>query len=277
MKNLKDKVAVVTGAGSGVGRSLALQFSKEGCRLALNDYDENALKETVQLLDRQESVIADCFDVSNYESFEAFAKKTLEVYDHQVDIVVNNAGVNLVRLNFEETTMEQFHWIMNINFWGVIYGSKLFLPALQKRQEASLVNLSSVQGFVGAPQQTAYTATKFAVRGFTESLRMELLNSNVTVCCVHPGGIKTNIIKNARGLDENMDAQERDKEIKSMTRIYMHTPEMAAKTIINGIKKKKERILIGAEAKAIEFAQRLFPVKYVNLSTKLIELSTKKY
>ena len=268
MKKLKNKIAVITGAGSGIGRALAIQLDKEGCSLALNDKDEESLGETISLLRNKTSLYHEAFDVSDRQAFENFATATLDHHGH-VDIVINNAGVALGNLTTDETTIEQFEWIFGINVWGVIYGTKLFLPNLMTRSEASIVNISSLFGIMGVGEQAAYCSTKFAVRGFTESLRAEMMDSGVTVSCVHPGGIKTNIARNAKG----WKVPDKDRIVEKMeNRAFRHTAEKAAKIIINGIKKKKERILIGEETYALDLLVRSQPVNY----SKLVEKATKK-
>lgn len=258
MKDLKNKVVVITGAGSGIGRAMAIQFAKEGAKLALNDFKKEGLDETLSLLTETETY-AEVFDVSNRDAFYTFSDKVIEKF-HHVDIVINNAGVSLGKQTFLQTSWEDFEWIMNINLWGVINGSKIFLPHLLKQKEATIVNISSVFGLIGVGEQTPYCTTKFAVRGFTESLRMEMINKNVTVISIHPGGIKTNIAKTDRGWDH---VENKDEIISKIERnSFINTPEKAAEVILNGIKKKKEKVLIGRDAYVIDYGSRISPVRF---------------
>ncbi len=268
MKSLKDRVAVITGAGSGIGRALAIELSAAGCKLAISDINEAAVKQVAQQLkDNGRDVIADRLDVADKDAFYAYADKVKAHYG-KVNIVINNAGVALGS-TVEETSYEDFEWLMGINFWGVVYGTKAFLPMLKEAGEGHIVNISSVFGLIGVPTQSAYNAAKFAVRGFTESLRMELEMEGNAISCtsVHPGGIKTNIAKSARmsgdlkkvtGLDADASRQEFEK-------MFRTTAEEAASTIIKGIRGNKRRVLIGADAVAIDTMQRLLPTTYQRL------------
>lgn len=261
MKNLTDKVIVITGAGSGIGRALAVQLAGQGATLALNDYNAETLAETVSQLDGK--VSQHVFDVSDKEAFYAFAKDVIQLYG-QVDVVINNAGVALGEITVSEVSLEQMEWLMGINYWGVVYGTKAFLPHLLERPEASLVNISSVFGIIGVGTQATYCAAKFAVRGFTEALRMEMriAGSKLCVTSVHPGGIKTNIARSARD-EHNPDRKARS--AKSFDKLTRTSAEDAAKTIIRGIKKKKHRVLIGGDARLIDFIARFLPVRYTGL------------
>ncbi len=265
MKNFKGKIAVITGAGSGIGKALAIEFANLGAHLALNDFNKERLEETANLCKNKGiEVYTKDFDVSDRAAFYQFAEDVIEHFG-AVDIVINNAGVALGKFTALETSYEDFEWIMGINLWGVIYGTKAFLPSLLKREEASVVNISSLFGITGVAFQSAYCTTKFAVRGFTESLRMELLDTNVNVHVVHPGGIKTNIARDAKGHGSN-----KEELIKKFEKGFFHTPEKAAKVIINGIKKKSNRILIGPEAMLGDITARLAPTNYSKIFDALI-------
>ncbi len=265
MRKLKDKVAVVTGAGSGIGRALALQFASEGTHLALNDFNKERLEETVKLCSvKGIDVYHECFDVSKREDFYAFAENVLEKFKG-VDMVINNAGVALGKYSVLEASIEDIEWVLGIHFWGVVYGTTAFLPSLLKRKESAVVNISSLFGIAGVAFQAPYCATKFAVRGFTESLRMEMLDTNVTVHVVHPGGIKTNIAKDSRFHESNSE-----EVIKKYEKMFIHSPEMAANTIIKGIKKKDERILIGGETVISDIVIRLAPVAYSKIVNRVL-------
>ncbi len=261
MRDFKGKVAAVTGAASGIGRSLAVMLAKQGCHLGLADVHADGLEETAQMVTRHGARVCNSIvDVSNREQVESFAKKVIDEHGG-VHIAINNAGVALAE-TVSKTTYEDFEWIMGINFWGVVYGTKAFLPYLRNESEAHLVNISSAFGLIALPTQAAYNASKFAVRGFTEAVRQELSGSAVGVTCVHPGGIKTNIVRNARfhkGFDgsTNQASSASKFEHNAWT-----TADQAAGAIIKGIKRKKPRVLIGVDAMTIDAIQRIFPAHY---------------
>ena len=259
MAYCNGKLAVITGAGSGIGRALALQLNRDGCALRLSDINPKGLDETLQLLERGDvSTQTQVLDIADKAAVHAWADQIAAEHGH-IDILINNAGVALVA-TVEESSYEDIEWLMNINFWGVVYGTKAFMPLLRKAKQGHLVNLSSIFGIVGIPTQSAYNAAKFAVRGYTEALRHELEGSNVHVCCVHPGGIKTNIALNSRSADDTSEREERNANFEKMART---TPESAAGQIIAAIEKKKKRLLIGSDAKFVSLVSRLFPVSYL--------------
>tara|TARA_R110002049_G_scaffold85550_33_gene217570 strand:- start:5035 stop:5859 length:825 start_codon:yes stop_codon:yes gene_type:complete len=258
MAYAQGKIAVITGAGSGIGRALAMQLNREGCELFLSDINSDALNETIAALPLKDiPVDAEVLDVASKEGVHAWAERIGSSKGH-VDIVINNAGVALMA-TVEESSYEDQEWLMGINFWGVVYGTQAFLPLLRNSAQGHLVNLSSVFGLIGVPTQSAYNAAKFAVRGYTEALRQEMAGSNVHVCCVHPGGIKTNIARVARGGDESLTPEERGREFEKLAKT---TPEVAAQKIIHAIEKRKKRLLIGLDAVVISIVSRLFPVSY---------------
>mgnify|MGYP005990786377 CR=1 FL=1 len=267
MQQIKDKVAVITGAGSGIGRALAMALAKQGCKLALNDWNGDSLAETVQMLGDQTEVQSATFDVGDRESVYGFAQN---VKDHfgRVDIVVNNAGFTLEQKRIEDIDIEDYERIMRVNMWGVIYGTKAFLPFLQEQPEASLVNISSIFGIVGQPLQGPYVASKFAVRGFTETLRNELRKSSVAITCVHPGGIRTNIIRN---IETNQQAR-LQKFANAFDKMAGTSAEDAAAQILNAIQKKKVRLLIGRDAKMMDLAARLLPRTYDKLIYRNLDI-----
>ncbi|HEV7791734.1 MAG TPA: SDR family oxidoreductase [Pseudonocardia sp.] len=264
MKNFTDRVAVITGAGSGIGRALALDLAGRGARLALSDVDEVAVADTAA---RCEKLGAQArgyqLDVSDRAAMTAHADQVVAEFG-RVNLVVNNAGVALMA-TVEEMSYEDFDWIVGINFWGVVHGTKAFLPHLIASGDGHLVNISSVFGFVGVPTQSAYNATKFAVRGFTEALRQEMLleKRRVGVSCVHPGGIRTNIARDARAPENSTSLQ----RATDFSRIARTTPEQAAKTILRGVERKRARILIGPDAYVFDAAPRLLGSGYQRLST----------
>ncbi len=273
MKNLERKVAVITGAASGIGRSLALKFAGEGCFLALSDVNEAGLEETVLMsgLD-PEKVFTKRLDVSDEAAFNTFAAEVIARFGG-ADILVNNAGVNH-NGKVIDTPTEDIKWIFDINFWGVVYGSRAFLPNLMKRPGAALVNISSLFGLVGIREQSAYCATKFAVRGFTESLRQEVktAKAKMDVISVHPGGIKTNIARNARMVTADGTASEADQKkfAAFFDKVAKTTADQAADTIIEGIKKGRSRILIGNDARLLDKIQRFFPSSYGSIFARIL-------
>ncbi|MFK8048740.1 MAG: SDR family NAD(P)-dependent oxidoreductase [Halioglobus sp.] len=254
------KLAVITGAGSGIGRALAQQLNLDGCTLLLSDIDAAGLNETQSSLTRQDvPAKTEVVDVADKAAVHKWAEDIEAEFGH-IDILINNAGVAMTA-TVEESQYEDIEWLMDINFWGVVYGTKAFLPLLRNSQHGHLVNISSVFGIVGIPTQSAYNAAKFAVRGYTEALRHELNGSNVHICCVHPGGIKTNIARNSRSLP-GADREAGNARFDQMART---TAESAARQIITGIEKRKVRLLIGADAKFLSFVSRLFPAHYARL------------
>ena len=266
-----DKIAVITGAGSGIGRALAQQLNDEGCKLLISDISAQGLEETVQSLNRKDIwVQTHTLDVADKSAFQAWAKTISDEHGH-VDIVINNAGV-ATAATVEESKYEDIEWLMGINFWGVVYGTREFLPLLRKSQQGHLVNISSIFGVIAVPTQSAYNASKFAVRGFTEALRQEMTDSNVHVCCVHPGGIKTNIVKNARITDEDMTREEAAANFDDLAHT---TAESAAVQIVKAIEKRKKRLLIGMDAKYISILSRLFPINYTRFLPGLGDVGKK--
>ncbi|MBK6511847.1 MAG: SDR family NAD(P)-dependent oxidoreductase [Haliea sp.] len=265
MAYVQGKIAVITGAASGIRRALALQLNRDGCELFLSDINEGGLSETVSLLTRKDiPAVSQVLDVASKEAVHAWADRIAASKGH-VDIVINNAGVALLA-TVEECDYANLEWLMGINFWGVVYGTQAFLPLLRKSRQGHLVNLSSVFGLIAVPTQSAYNAAKFAVRGYTEALRQEMAGTNVHVCCVHPGGIKTNIARVARGGNQTLTPEERGQEFE---RLAKTSPEVAAQKIITAIEKRKPRLLIGPDAVIISLMCRLFPVSYTRFIPRL--------
>lgn len=265
MKNLKDRVAVVTGAASGIGQALAVQLAEAGCKLAIADINKQGLEEVAgQLRERGHDVITEKLDVADRAAVYAFADRVQRHFG-EVHLVINNAGVAL-GATVEDMSYEDMEWLMGINFWGVVYGTKAFLPMLKQADQGHIVNISSVFGLIGVPTQSAYNAAKFAVRGFTEALRQELEigNSTVSCTCVHPGGIKTNIAKSARMGDVSgfTGTSNRDEAVADFEKMFRTTPEEAARTIIKGIRGNRRRVLIGSDAQVIDKMQRSMPTLY---------------
>ena len=266
------KIAVITGAGSGIGRALAQQLNSEGCLILICDISEEGLATTVQSLQRTDvHVQTRLLDVSDKHAMQSWAADIANEFGH-VDIVINNAGV-ATGAPVEESKYEDIEWLMGINFWGVVYGTMEFLPLLRKAQRGHLVNISSIFGMVGIPTQSAYNAAKFAVRGYTEALRQEMADTSVHVCCVQPGGIKTNIARNARLQGTDSD---RAKSAAEFDKMAHTTAESAAKQIIRAIEKRKKRLLIGFDAKILALITQLFPVNYPRFLPKLDDISNPK-
>ena len=258
MKNLRNKVAVVTGAGSGIGRALATALASEGARLALSDINEQGLAETAALLAPGTDARTYTLDVSSEQAVFAHAEAVQRDFG-TAHLLFNNAGTTLVGL-FENQSMEEIRWLVNINLWGVMYGSKAFLPMMLAQREGCIVNMSSVLGLVGFPTHSAYNITKFAVRGLTESLWSELAGTGVEAICVHPGGIDTGFETRARVADS---ADHREHHILgNMTKIMQTTPAACAADIIAGVRRGRRRIVTGRNSKLMFWLPRLFPQAY---------------
>lgn len=264
----EQSVAVITGAGSGIGRALALRLAREKMAgIAISDIKREGLAETEALLRPSGiSVTTHSVDVANLEEMREFRDAVLRLHG-RVTHLINNAGVSLFG-NVEEVSIEDLRWLMEINFWGMVYGVKLFLPTLREQPSAHIVNVSSVFGFVAPPGNAAYSASKFAVRGFTESLRHELMGTAITVSCVHPGGIATNIARSGR-LGQNAKEMDKEMSVRFHTRASRTTAEEAAEAILRGIKRRSQRILIGRDAYMLDLVQRLVPVRYFGVLDRL--------
>lgn len=252
------QVAVITGAGSGIGRALAQLLDSRGCELVLADVNPTGLDETQASLKRK--AMLHTLDVSKREQIEALAA-AVEQQHGRVDLVVNNAGVT-VQDTVEHVSYEDLEWVMNINFWGVVYGTKAFLPAMLKRKSGVIANVSSIFGIVGWPLQSAYNASKFAVRGFTEVLWRELKGSGVRAVTVHPGGIKTNIVRSMRFRRGATDGANHDSTTRLFDKMARTTPAQCAEIIVGGLERGDKRILVGADAVMLDRLQRTSPTGY---------------
>lgn len=252
------QVAVITGAGSGIGRALAQALSTRGCELVLADVNADGLDETARSLARP--VVTKVVDVSKRPEVEALAALTHERFGH-ADLVVNNAGVT-VHDSVAEISFEDFEWVMNINFWGVVYGTKAFLPRMLERRAGVIANVSSVFGIVGWPLQGAYNASKFAVRGFTEVLWRELDGTGVRAVSIHPGGIKTNIVKSMRFRRGATATASHATTARLFDKMAKTTPETCAQVILEGLDRGDKRVLIGSDAKMLDRLQRTSPTGY---------------
>jgi len=269
MSFFSEGVAVITGAGSGMGRCLAQQLAAKGSSLALSDVNEKALAETLSLLGSPKGKVTQhIVNVAEEKRVSAFADEVAAQHG-RATMLFNNAGVALLG-NFEELSMDDIRWLIDINFWGVIYGTHYFLPLLKKEKRAHIVNTSSIFGLVGAVGQTAYCASKFAVRGFTESLRHEMEGTNIFVTSVHPGGIKTRIAKHARPGAKAAATLHQDSVLR-FDRVAITTPEDAAARILKGVEKCEGRVLIGSDCKTVDILQRLRPAGYWKQLAKKIE------
>jgi butyryl-CoA dehydrogenase len=259
MKDFEGRVAAITGAGSGIGRALAEELARRGTHLALSDVDETGLAETVTRCEGTGvKVTSQRVDVADRDAVFGWADRVVD--DHgQVHLVFNNAGVAL-GATIEAMSYEDFEWLMNINFWGVVHGTKAFLPHLKAAGEGHVVNLSSVFGLISIPSQSAYNASKFGVRGFTDALRMELEleGCDVSSTTVHPGGVRTNIARNAR-VDEQtaVMAGGADRVGAEFEKLARTSPERAARQILRAVERNRRRALIGPDAKAIDLVSRL--------------------
>lgn len=255
MKSFQDKVAVITGAGSGIGQNLAVQLDQEGAHLALADIKNDNLDGTVHLLSRETKVSCHTVDVSIQEQMAQFAQDVLAEH-RQVDILINNAGITLTPTVFAEISAERFKKVIDVNMWGVYYGIREFLPHLQTRPEAVVVNIASLAGLVGLYGYSPYVMSKFAIRGLTESLQSELVGTDVSILIAYPGGVKTNLIKNAPDLS---DSEQRENAHKDFTRAAGISPEKAAQKILRAVKKNKRYLIIGTDARIVNAIRGMFP------------------
>ncbi len=282
MKNFKNKVAAITGAGSGMGQQLAVLLAKAGCHLSISDVNEKGLAETVELVKPYNvRVTSKKVNVAKLEEVRAWAADTVQNHG-SVNMIFNNAGVALGS-TVEGANYEDLEWIMGINYWGVVYGTKEFLPYIKKSGEGHIINTSSLFGLTAQPTQSAYNSSKFAVRGFTESLRQELdiENCGVSALCVHPGGIRTNIANDARMNDSLKSlGMNPEKSAKAFNKLLRMPAEDASQQILDAVLKNKRRLLIGNDAKAIDLMQRILPTGYQKvtaLATKLSKRLEPKY
>lgn len=263
MQGFAGKVAVVTGAGSGIGRALAVELARSGASLAISDVDPDGLAQTEQTVKAIGAPVkADLLNVAERESFIAYADQ-VNAHFGKVNQVYNNAGIAFIG-DVEITAFKDIERVMDVDFWGVVNGTKAFLPYLIESGDGHVVNVSSLFGLLSVPGQAAYNSAKFAVRGFTEALRQEMKVAGhpVGVTAVHPGGIKTAVARSATGA-EGVDAEEManffDKWLASTT------PEKAAQVILNGVRRNRARVLVGSDAKVLDLLVRIAGSGYQRL------------
>jgi short-subunit dehydrogenase len=272
MTAIQGSAAAVTGAASGIGRALALELAARGCDLALADRDEAGLQAVAAEIAKANpgKVTVHRVDVGEPGQIQGFAQAAASAHPG-LNLLINNAGVALLG-QFGEVEQAQMEWLININFWGVVHATRAFLPQLSRQSAAHIVNLSSIFGIIAPPGQTAYCAAKFAVRGFSESLRHELAmaNSPVKLSVVHPGGVLTNIVRNSHTGAGITDNARRAESIERFDAMAKTTPAAAAMRIIKGIERNQPRILIGSDARFLDLLQRFRPATYWPVLAKRI-------
>ncbi len=281
MDDLRGKVAVVTGSASGIGRALAVELAGQGCLPVMVDLDGEGLEQTQKLLAGYgQSAISYVVDVGDKGQMFSLAEKVVQDQGG-ADLLINNAGISGLA-SFLDVPLDMIERFMQVNFWGVVYGCKAFLPQLLTKPEAHIVNLSSIEGIIALPSMSAYAASKFAIRGFTEVLKLDLRHTRVGVSCVFPGGVKTNIARNAvrlatQYLEEHPELvakmapqlKEADSQVAAFEAHAGTSAEEAAKVIIEGIRKKQWRILIGQDAIGLDELQRTQPDNYQEILSQI--------
>ncbi|WP_407156449.1 SDR family NAD(P)-dependent oxidoreductase [Bradyrhizobium sp. STM 3557] len=278
MTTIRGAGAAVTGAAGGIGRALAIELATRGCDLALADRDQAGLKEVAAEIaaSTHSKVTVHCIDVAEPAAISAFARDACAAHP-ALNILINNAGVALFG-QFHEIDQAEMEWLFAINFWGVMHGTRAFLPHLSRMREAHIVNLSSIFGIIAPPGQSAYAAAKFAVRGFSESLRHELAaaQSQVRLSVVHPGGVATSIARNARMGSGVTDNARRVEAIERFDRLAKTSPRDAALRIAKGIERNEPRILIGNDARFMDLLQRLLPGTYWRVMERRLAKAVKE-
>jgi NAD(P)-dependent dehydrogenase (short-subunit alcohol dehydrogenase family) len=268
------RTAFVSGAASGIGRAVAQRLARHGCPVAIADQDEAGLQETADTISGP--LLSRVLDVRDRQAHLAFAAEIAEWAPSPLGIVFNNAGVATSQ-TVADGSIEDDEWVTSINFGGVVNGTRAFLPILQRQDSGVIVNTSSVFGLVGMPGQSAYCASKFAVRGFTDSLRQELRGTGVRAVCVHPGGVKTNIVRNARFHSHPFGRPATLAEaVTEFDSIAFTTPEKAARVIHEGVKKGRSRILVGPDAYLFDGLARMMPTRYFDVLALLDRLPRRR-
>ncbi|MEA2469249.1 MAG: hypothetical protein QOE38_247, partial [Thermoleophilaceae bacterium] len=257
------------GAGSGMGRGLATLLARRGCPVAIFDIDEAGLRETERLLGGDPSrIFARRLDVSDRDAQLALAAEVREWSPAPLGAVFNNAGVTLSQ-TIDAVTDDDFRWIVDVNFWGVVHGTKAYLPWLLEQDAGAVVNTSSIFGIIGWPTQGAYNATKFAVRGFTEALRHELRGTGVLATAVHPGGVNTSIVQNARFHVDDRGGVDHAQLQADFARVARLSPDKAAAIIVRGVERGRGRVLVGSDARVVDLLQRLLPERYFDVVERI--------
>jgi short-subunit dehydrogenase len=269
MRLARNTVAVITGAGSGIGRALAIELAREGCALALADKDAHTVANTAAEAKKAGAgtVSTHAVDVADLAAMTEFRDEVRQAHA-RVQLLINNAGVALAG-ELEEVSVDDMRWLFDTNFWGVVYGTRLFLPLLRQQREAQIVNMSSIFGIMAVAGQAGYAASKFAVRGFSEALRHELGDTAIRVTTVHPGGVRTNIARNAR-MPAKVDPKRRDALLARFDGLARTTPKAAAERIVRGIKRGEQRIVLGPDAKVAAALAWLLPVRYWMVVDRLL-------
>lgn len=267
--DLKNKVAVVTGAASGIGRALGVKLAEAGCRMALGDIDVKGLGETAEMITKKGGYASiHPVDMGDKKQVYDFAHSVIAHHEH-VHILINNAGVALTAM-IEEMEDADFEWVMNINFWGMVHSTRAFLPTLKLNNAAHIINVSSVFGLCAIPTQAAYNSSKFAIRGFTESLSLELRGTGISVSVVFPGGIRTNIAKNSLFKSNSELAKDKTSLVTLHDKLSFTSADRAAKRIIRAMLKREKRVLVGYDAYLFDMIPRLFPSAYQSILSFLI-------
>jgi NADP-dependent 3-hydroxy acid dehydrogenase YdfG len=275
MRNFNGKVCVVTGAASGIGAACAKALAAEGAQLVLTDIRTDMLDACVQeIIQAGGKAEAHIVDVSDRDAMFALADKVEKAHGG-ADLILNNAGV-AHGATVAEMTIDNFNWIMDIDFWGVVHGTQAFLPHFIARNRGHVANVSSIFGLIGVPTQSAYNAAKYGVLGFTEALRHEMAEHNIGVTCIHPGGVNTNIVRHAR-MSQGPDAEKEQQEaIVNFEQLTMTQPDKAAQIILKGIRKNKARVLVGPDAVLVDIVRRLAPTRYLTFLPFLKNIGKKE-
>lgn len=271
LMRFRDRHALITGAGSGIGAATARALARRGCNLVLADINEAGLEATRaaigdELGNRRPLVTTHRLDVGKADEIAAFPEVVARTHG-KLDILMNNAGVTTGG-TFEQVPEQDFEWLIDINFWGVVRMTRAFLPMLHESDDARLVNVSSLYGLIAPPGQTAYSAAKFAVRGFSNALAQELAGTRIGVTVVHPGGVRTAIATSAR-VPAGAEPADVAREQKRYERLLRLAPETAADIILGAVERRKNRVLVGSDAKVVSVIERLFPVGYPAIVAKL--------
>lgn len=272
MQDFSGQVAVITGAGSGIGRALALELARQGCSLALADVDEAGLEQTrAGLAGSGVPVTLHRTDVSRRDQVQSLAEAVIASHG-RVSLLFNNAGVACA-CAAERMSEEDFQWLMGVNFWGVVHGCQVFLPLLRAQPGAHIVNVSSVFGLIAMPSQSAYNASKFAVRGFSEALQQELAGGSVGLSVVCPGGVRTAIAANARVEASSARALGgAEAFVRRFDKLARTSADTAARQILQGVRRGRRRILVGPDARVLHWVLRLFPLNYDRVLRRLMPI-----